>query len=137
MKLLGFGTEWIDFDNNGTLELIVANGHVDDLDDDEITYRMPPQLFGAMRQGVGPRSTAQQLGEYFTSDHLGRAMASIDVDRDGRTDVAVTHLYDPVSLLINQTEQGGRSINLELKSTASRTGRDRGHRDHARWVTSR
>lgn len=49
-------------------------------------------------------------------------MASIDVDRDGRTDVAVTHLYDPVSLLINQTEQGGRSINLELKATA--TARD-------------
>jgi tetratricopeptide (TPR) repeat protein len=119
MKLLGFGTQWVDFDNNGTLELLVANGHVDDLDDDEITYRMPPQLFRRDGQGRWAELDREPLGDYFTSDHLGRAMASVDVDRDGRTDVAVTHLYDPASLLINNTENGGRSINLELKSTAS------------------
>ncbi len=117
MKLLGFGTEWIDFDNNGTLELIVANGHVDDVDRDDIAYQMPAQLFQRDVDGRWAEQDRKQLGGYFAGEHLGRALASVDADRDGRVDVAITHLYEPVSLLINQTENSGASVSLALKST--------------------
>ncbi len=117
MNLLGFGTEWTDFDNNGTLELIVANGHVNSIQSADISYRMPAQLFQLGPSGRWIELDRKELGDYFSGDHLGRALATLDVDRDGRLDVAITHLYDPVSLLMNQTTKGGQSISLELKST--------------------
>ncbi|MGV3483469.1 MAG: CRTAC1 family protein, partial [Planctomycetaceae bacterium] len=116
MKLLGFGTQWCDFDNNGSLELIVANGHVDDVDRTDVSFRMPPQLFHRHADGHWTEYE-QELGEYFSTNHLGRALATLDVDRDGRMDVAITHLYEPVSLLTNLTEGSGSRIGLELKST--------------------
>ncbi len=119
MKQLGFGTEWVDFDNNGSLELIIANGHVDDVDRTDVSYRMPPQLFDRDSGGRWNEIDRFQLGDYFATDHLGRALATLDLDRDGRTDVAITHLYDPVSLLINRTGGSGRSIGIELKATTS------------------
>ncbi len=115
-KMLGFGTEWADFDNNGSLELIVVNGHVDEVEGRDVAYRMPPQLF-QLDAGRWVELDRQKLGEYFVTDHLSRALATVDVDRDGRLDVAITHLYDPVSLLMNRTTDGGQSIGLELKST--------------------
>lgn len=122
LKFLGFGTEWVDFDNNGTLELIVVNGHVDDVDQSDVAYRMPPQLFRRTGNGEWEELERGQLGPYFTNEHLGRALASVDADRDGRVDVAITHLYQPVSLLINDTDDCGQSISLQLKAT--RTSRD-------------
>ena len=116
MKLLGFGTEWIDFDNDGTQELMVANGHVDDVKREDLAYRMPAQIFRRQQDGRWVELDRPELGEYFQADHLGRALVSLDVDRDGRTDVAVTHLYDPVSLLVNRSQDCGTSISLELKS---------------------
>ncbi len=122
MKLLGFGTEWVDFDNNGTLELIIANGHVDDVSRTDVSYLMPPQLFRRGPSGRWQELNRRDLGDYFATDHLGRALATVDADRDGRTDIAITHLQAPVSLLINRTRSSGHSIALELKST-------RGQRD--------
>ncbi|MDV6030416.1 MAG: tetratricopeptide repeat protein [Phycisphaera sp. RhM] len=122
MKLLGFGTEWADFDNNGSLELMVTNGHVDDVHRTDVQYKMPPQTFRRQPSGRWEELSLDGMGDYFSEPHLGRALATIDVDRDGRTDVAITHLYEPVSLLVNRTENAGQSIGLILKAT--RTQRD-------------
>ncbi len=119
MKLLGFGTQWADFDNRGNLELIVANGHVDRIDRDDVSYRMPPQLFSRSASGRYDERDRASLGEYFTSDHLGRSLVVLDIDRDGRCDVAITHLDDPAALLVNRTPDAGKSIGLELRATNS------------------
>ncbi|WP_372715919.1 FG-GAP-like repeat-containing protein [Novipirellula sp.] len=119
MKLLGFGTQWADFDNGGGLELVIANGHVDRVDRDDVAYRMPPQLFSRTENGRWEEWDRSALGEYFSHDHLGRAMVTLDVDRDGRCDVAISHVDDPAALLVNQTPDAGRSIRLELKATQS------------------
>ncbi len=119
MKLLGFGAQWADFDNSGGLELVIANGHVDRVDRDDVAYRMPPQLFSRAANGRWEEWDRTALGEYFTHDHLGRALVTLDVDRDGRRDVAISHLDDPAALLVNQTADAGRSIGLELKATQS------------------
>jgi hypothetical protein len=118
-KLLGFGTEWVDFDNDGSLELLVGNGHVDDVNRSDVGYYMPPQLFGRSGDGGYVEYERESLGEYFTEDHLARALATLDVNRDGRVDVAMTHLYEPVALLVNRTAQAGRAVGLELKATRS------------------
>ena len=119
MKLLGFGTQWIDFDNGGGLELIIANGHVDQLSSDDVAYRMPAQVYSRTTNGRWEELERSALGEYFRHDHLGRAMVWLDANRDGRCDVAITHLGDPAALLINRSENAGRAIALELRATSS------------------
>ncbi|QEF98604.1 tetratricopeptide repeat protein [Stieleria maiorica] len=119
MKLLGFGAEWVDFDNSGSLELMVTNGHVDDVKRTDVAYAMPPQTFRRQRSGRWEELPPDSMGDYFSKPHLGRALSSVDVDRDGRTDVVITHLYEPVSLLVNRTDDAGQSVGLILKATRS------------------
>jgi hypothetical protein len=117
MPMLGFGTEWADFDNNGTLELVVTNGHVDDVDKPDTLYRMPPQLF---QRDDGERwieADRESLGSYFRSDHLGRALVTLDADRDGRVDLAITEIYGPLALLMNQSQRAGDAVGLTFSST--------------------
>lgn len=114
MNLLGFGTQWADFDNHGNLELIVTNGHVDRVNLDDVAYRMPGQLFWRDDIGRWEQWGRAELGDYFTRDHLGRSLVIVDANRDGRCDVAISHLDDPAALLINETRDAGRSIGLQL-----------------------
>ena len=46
---------------------------------------------------------------------MGRALWTIDANRDGLTDFAVTHQTEPVALLVNQSEDGGSWIDIELR----------------------
>jgi len=114
MKQLGFGTEWIDFDNNGTQELMITNGHVDDVETKDIAYKMQPQLFEMDPLGNWIPVANQTLGSYFENDHLGRALVTLDADRDGLSDMVITHLYSPASLLINRSIDTGQSINMQF-----------------------
>ncbi len=119
MPMLGFGCELADFNNDGRQEWIVTNGHVDDLTHQNILYKMPPQLFAYDRIGSWWEWDRQDLGEYFRNDHLGRALVTLDANRDGLIDVAITHLYEPISLLICDSPGAGNSLRLTVKS---RTG---------------
>jgi hypothetical protein len=118
MKLLGFGTEWVDFDNSGNVELIVANGHVNRSSPADIGYRMRPQIYRQDAPGHWTEFPRDELGEYFSFDHLGRALVTLDVDRDGRVDIAVTHRDDSSALLLNRSPEAGNWISLELKSAS-------------------
>lgn len=112
--MLAFGTELFDFDGDGWLDVIVANGHVDDLTPVSKTpYRMPPQLFRNDRQGhfVDESSRA---GSYFAKSWVGRGLAVGDLDGDGDQDVAVSHQRDCVALLRNDTDAGNDSISFRL-----------------------
>ncbi|MCA9136018.1 MAG: VCBS repeat-containing protein [Planctomycetales bacterium] len=117
--LLGFGTEWIDFDNNGTSELIIANGHVSDLRHLGQSYKMPTQVLQRSGDGKWNEVASDQLGDYFTRPHLGRALVSLDANRDGKVDVVVTQIFEPVALLINQTKTISNDLGLFFVATNS------------------
>jgi thioredoxin-like negative regulator of GroEL len=119
MKLLGFGTQWVDFDNNGGYELIIANGHVEQLGLEDVGYHMPAQVYARTPKGDWEELDRSGLGEYFQKNHLGRSLVRLDVNRDGRCDIAISHLGEPTSLLINHTANAGKSITLQLKATSS------------------
>lgn len=115
IPLVGFGTEAIDFDNNGTLELAVLNGHIDDFPGDASgPYAQPMQIF--QRQSTGEfASIADTIGgDYASQPHVGRALWTLDANRDGRIDLVATHQTEPVALLMNQTENAGNWISLKL-----------------------
>lgn len=103
MRLLGFGTVMSDFNNDGWLDLLVANGHVDQLTGEGIEYEMPAQLFG----GRGRRfvDISSQAGSYFEQLHLGRGIVTLDFNRDGRLDAVIVNQNAPVALLQNDSAQ--------------------------------
>ena len=117
MDLLGFGTEWVDFDNNGAVELLISNGHVDDIEAKDVPYKMPAQLLELDTTGKWQQIAGDTIGDYFSKNHLGRALVTLDANRDGLVDVAISHLYEPLALLVNRTNQAGNEITLHLKST--------------------
>lgn len=113
MRLLGFGTQAIDLDLDGWQDLLLANGHIDDFRHDSIPWTMPMQLF-RNRAGRAWTDESKSAGEALTRETLGRAVARLDVNRDGRPDAVVVHQDQPVSLLVNQTDQAGNSLTVQL-----------------------
>jgi len=116
-KMLAFGTAWLDADNDNRLELMVANGHLNSNSSTGAPLRMPMQFFVRGEDGIWIMPDAESLGGYFQTQRIGRGLITLDADRDGRTDAIVTHLFDPVSLLINRSETDARSLTLHLVAT--------------------
>ena len=121
-QMLGYGTQWIDADNDGTLELVIANGDIDDFAHQDRLFRQPAQLFRRQSNGLWSQTQRQSLGDYFQRDHLGRAMVKLDFNRDQKQDLLITHLFEPVALLENETITNGSQCRFFFVGTTS--GRD-------------
>jgi len=111
---LGFGTQFIDVDLDSSPDVIVANGHIDDLSMIGQPFEMPVQFF---------RNSSGQFSEVQNQIHLppalGRAMARLDWNRDGREDVVIVNQESSARLLTNATESSGRSLSLQFRATSS------------------
>ena len=116
--LLGFGTQAVDVDLDGRLDLFIANGHVDDFRPKDQPWKMPPQLFYNLGEAIFA-DASRECGEYFQGAYLGRAAARLDWDRDGRLDLAIVHLDRPAALLRNETEAIGGRLILDLHGVES------------------
>jgi tetratricopeptide (TPR) repeat protein len=113
LDVLGFGTQFLDVDLDGRLELFTANGHIDDFRRFGKPYRMPPKLF----RWNGRRFVevpAPELGPYFLEQWLGRSVARLDWNRDGQDDLVVGHLHDETALLTNTTADAGMFLSIRL-----------------------
>ena len=114
--LLGFGVSFLDADNDGWLDLMTANGHVSD-SRPHSPYQMPLQL---LRGGPGPRlvDVSARSGSPFLAPHLGRGMATGDLDDDGRID-AIVVLHNEPMLLLHNRSRVGHSLTLSLEGRTS------------------
>jgi hypothetical protein len=100
---VGFGTGFLDVTNNGWEDLVIANGHVR-RHATRCPLRQKPVLF--RNQGNQPgtvrfRDATEQGGPYFQQPHRGRGLAIGDLDNDGRPDLIISHVNEPVVLLRN------------------------------------
>lgn len=124
---LGFGTVFADFDQNGAMELLVVNGHVDHSARAQ-DPKMQPQLFSCReipgsqrRQWVDISKTA---GDYFEEKLVGRGVATADFDRDGDLDVVIANENSEAVILENKSELSSTpNVRLEVVGrTANRSG---------------
>ncbi len=117
---LGFGCVFTDCDLDGSLDLIVVNGHIDDTVRNvrNVGYAQPPQLF--LNNGKGNfREVGDEIGGGFSQPKVGRGLAIGDFDRDGDADILMTTNNGPAYLLRNDQIEGNRSIRFRLLGTKS------------------
>ena len=119
---LGFGTQFLDANLDGEPDLVVGNGHLDDFSQKGIPFSMQPQLYLNTGAARFEESVAENAGRYFEDEHIARGISTLDWNRDGLTDFAVSHLGEPVSLLSNDTARHGHFVTIRLIGIQS--GRD-------------
>ncbi|MFV2066671.1 MAG: FG-GAP-like repeat-containing protein [Pirellulales bacterium] len=119
VDLLAFGTQFIDADLDGDLDLIVTNGHVDDVRAYGREYQMRPQFFENTGNGAFVELEADSLGSFFRGKYLGRGLARLDWNGDGREDIVISHIEEPVALLTNMTPFHGHWLCLHLRGVDS------------------
>ena len=119
-NLLGFGLAFLDANNDGRLDLISANGHVSDYPP-VFPWKMPIQLLTGGTDGRLTDASAT-AGEPFQVTHIGRGLATGDLDNDGRIDAIVQCQNEPLVYLRNKT--AGESHWLVLRLEGVRSNRD-------------
>lgn len=119
LEMLGFGTQFLDAELDGWPDLVVANGHIDDFRHVGSPYAMRPQYFSNQGDGRFAELTGERLGTFFGEPRLGRGLARLDANRDGRDDFAVSHLDAPAAVVLNETRAAGHFFALRLVGTQS------------------
>ena len=121
----GWGIHFLDYDNDGLKDLLVAQGH--DLDTVELNYpqlhyREPMLLARNMGKGEFV-DVSKESGAVFEQRWVGRGMAVGDLDNDGRLDAVVSTNGGPAHILHNETKTGNHWLTLELVGhTSNRDG---------------
>ena len=120
--LSGWGLKFFDYDNDGNLDLILANAHPDDMIEQysqQIRYKMPMLLFH--HDGTRLHDVSVQAGPVFKRPMSARGLAIGDFDNDGRVDVLVAENGGAPLLLRNNTgsENGWLGVRL-LGTTCNR-----------------
>jgi hypothetical protein len=120
LDYVGFGAGFLDFDLDGHEDLFVSNGHVVHHPAPPAQVRQRPVLLrNARRAGdkaheVGFEDVSARAGPYFQARHLGRGAALGDLDNDGRTDIVLNPMNEPVVLLRNRHESGHHWLGVGL-----------------------
>jgi tetratricopeptide (TPR) repeat protein len=117
---VGWGTEFLDLDGDGWLDLVVANGSTFETEEDP--PRLEPQApFIFWSQGGEHFHDLVPLSEDLAVPRVGRGLAVADYDRDGDLDVAILHLDGGLQLLRNDM-QAGAWLEIDLVSRGGASG---------------
>ena len=115
LPFVGWGTEFGDFDGDGWLDLIVANGNTLEFPGAYPKKLKPQEPFLFWNQRGEHFHNVAQLSGPLTNQHNSRGLALADFDNDGDLDIALAHLGEGLQLLRNEM-QTGHWLKLRLRS---------------------
>ena len=114
--VLSFGGGFFDYDNDGWLDIFIANGHVYP-EVEQATpgthYKQLNSLFHNEHNGKFAE-VSKSAGNGFQTPYVGRGVAFADFDNDGFVDVVVANNGDPPLLLHNSGGNGNHFLNFRL-----------------------
>ena len=115
IPFLGWGTSFIDYDNDGWLDLIIANGHVYPGVDQQswgTSFKQRPLLFHNLNGKFALMPAVE--GTALATVGVGRGMAVGDLFNNGKMDAVINNLDGTPTLLRNVTETGNHWVGLKL-----------------------
>jgi len=117
--LSGWGLKFFDYDNDGFVDLFLANGHPDDMIENysqQVRYKEPLVLFH--HDGTKLSNVTAQAGPVFQKTFPARGLAVGDYDNDGRIDVLIGNNGEAPVLLKNHGGAGNHWLGVRLQGTA-------------------
>ena len=127
IPFLGWGTSFLDYDNDGWSDLIVVNGHVyPEVDNHQwgTSYAQQTLLFRNVRNGSFER-VGSAPGSGLARALTARGLAVGDLDGDGRMDVVMNNIDSRPTVLRNVTSRAGNWLSIRLVGdTSKKTPRD-------------
>jgi hypothetical protein len=118
LPYVGWGTKFFDYDNDGWVDLFVANGHVYP---QLPSYRQPRLLQHNNRDGTFTE-VASEFGTVLTENRASRGVAFGDIDNDGDIDLLIADLDGPPQLLRN--DNGNANNSILVKTVGVKSNRD-------------
>ena len=118
--LSGWGLKYFDYDNDGVIDLILANGHPDDMIDhysSQVRYREPMLLFHQGEDGK-LHNVSDRGGSAFQKSFAARGLAAGDYNNDGAVDVLICNNGGPPVLLKNNAAKGNNWLGIKLEGVS-------------------
>jgi len=121
---VGWGAGFIDFDNDGWVDLVMANGHVYPTVDRlgrESKFKEPKNLYWNLHDGAFA-DVSRLAGPGISTPASGRGLAYGDLDNNGSVEVVINNLDSPASLLVNKASNSANWISI--RAVGSKSNRD-------------
>jgi len=120
LDYIGFGTSFLDFDNDGRTDIFVANGSTfQQRDSVHLLVPMKDQLFWNRSSDEGYFDVSRVSGDYFRTEQVGRGSAHADFDNDGDLDLVVVNNCGGAVLLRNDGGNTSGWLQVRLKGKES------------------